>query len=310
MRKTLHFVLALGIGLAAGARSADAQLAQSASYRLDDIAIAGGGGGSCSVGFASASAIAPLSGGTMASANARASLGFLEGNDPQPTNAPVVFGVSPPFGLPEGGTAITITGLNFDKFGVGPSVGVAIRGMPATSVNVVSDTVTTALTPASTPGLKDVTVTSSFGSDTLANGFEYAAGLVPYGTGTPGCAGTMTVFGDSNPTVGNSGFHFLCSNAPPLSLGLLLIANARDLAGSDPFGIGILLHLDLFLSTELSAFDLVSDGSGLGSAPLPIPSDPGYVGLTYFAQGIWVWSSCSLPPFDLSSTRGVAITVQ
>lgn len=53
------------------------------------------------------------------------------------------------------------------------AVAVTFGGNLATNVVVVSDTQVTATTPAHVPGAVDVTVTTSGGSATLANGFTY-----------------------------------------------------------------------------------------------------------------------------------------
>ena len=49
----------------------------------------------------------------------------------------------------------------------------------ATDVTFTSDTEVVATTPAGVEGTVDVTVTTSGGSDTLADGFEYAAVQAP-----------------------------------------------------------------------------------------------------------------------------------
>jgi hypothetical protein len=130
-----------------------------------------------------------------------------------------------------------------------------------------------------------------------------------YGTGTPGCAVTHTLGANLAPEIGASNFALTCNNAPPSSLGLALVSNSQDLTGSDPFAIGVLLHVDLFIATEVLSLDIVSDPAGQALAPAPIPNTPPLVGSPYFACALWVWSSCSLPPFQLSSSRGLALTI-
>ena len=99
-----------------------------------------------------------------------------------------------------------------------------------------------------------------------------------YGIGTPGCNGAHHICGNSAPAIGNANFKLTCSNAPATSLGLCLVANAQDVSGSDPFQLGILLHLDLVLATDLQAMDFNSDAAGLGTANAPIPNNPNLVG--------------------------------
>jgi hypothetical protein len=135
---------------------------------------------------------------------------------------------------------------------------------------------------------------------------------VSYGIGTPGCNGAHHICGNGAPTVGNAGFALSCSNAPVSALGLCLVANAQDVAGSDPFQLGILLHLDLVLATDIQAIDFHSDAAGLGTAPAPIPNNPVLIGVHYFGQGIWAWTpqQCQPSPFGLSSSDGLDIPIQ
>ena len=81
----------------------------------------------------------------------------------------VITSVTPSQGLPAGGTVITITGEQ-----LGGVQGVTIGGVPATNVVGVNSTTITAVTPPSKSlGPKDVVVTTSAGSATLAGGFLY-----------------------------------------------------------------------------------------------------------------------------------------
>jgi hypothetical protein len=112
------------------------------------------------------------------------------------------------------------------------------------------------------------------------------------------------------PEAGAPDFRLLATNAPPSSLGLTLVTDAPDLLGSDPFGLGILLHVDLFAAGYVESLDIVSNALGLGTTPAPITLSPAIVGLTFDAQTIWVFSSCALPPFGLASSNGLAVTIQ
>ncbi|MGE3165736.1 MAG: beta strand repeat-containing protein, partial [Planctomycetota bacterium] len=81
---------------------------------------------------------------------------------------PTVTGVSPAGGPPAGGTAVTITGTGF-------ATGATVRfgGTLATSVNVLSTTQLTAVTPARPFGAADVTVTTANGTGTSSGAFLY-----------------------------------------------------------------------------------------------------------------------------------------
>ncbi len=134
--------------------------------------------------------------------------------------------------------------------------------------------------------------------------------LVTFGSGTPGCSGTQSVSANGCPKLDTPGFQLHCDSAPPSSLGLGIVTDVPDLLGSDPFAIGILLHAGFAGATEVIPLDFVSDAAGFGSAPAPIPATPILAGKSYFAIAIWAWSSCSLPPYGLSSSRGLGITIQ
>jgi hypothetical protein len=136
-------------------------------------------------------------------------------------------------------------------------------------------------------------------------------GLSIYGTGTPGCAGSETLGVNHAPMINSPSFVITCDNAPPSSLGLGIVADAQDLTGSDPFAIGVLLHVNLFTATEVLTFDFVSDGLGYGATVnTGIPNSAALVGKTYYAMALWFWTSCPLPPNNLSTSRGLALTIQ
>ena len=93
--------------------------------------------------------------------------------------APTVTAISPASGLTSGGTTITLNGTNF--FGASS---VTVGGALATSVNVVSATVLTAVTPAGSIGSAvSVSVTTPGGTGTLASAFSYyEAGTLSWAT--------------------------------------------------------------------------------------------------------------------------------
>ncbi|MBL8693789.1 MAG: FG-GAP repeat protein [Planctomycetes bacterium] len=136
------------------------------------------------------------------------------------------------------------------------------------------------------------------------------AGATQFGSGTPGCAGPHTLSEAHAPMIGSPNFQLRCSAAPPSSLGLGLVSDVMSLAGVDSFGIGALLHVDLLASTEIITLDFVSDILGAGTGAAPIPNDPLLIGKSYHCAVIWVWSSCSLPPFGISSSNGLTLTIQ
>src|SRR3989441_861944 len=103
-----------------------------------------------------------------------------------PPPAPTVTGVSPTSGPIAGGTAITITGTNFDA-----SATVTVGGTPATSVSVVSATQINATTPAHVAGTFDVIVTvgGQSSATSAADQFMYIAPPPPTVTGVSPTSG-------------------------------------------------------------------------------------------------------------------------
>jgi hypothetical protein len=136
--------------------------------------------------------------------------------------------------------------------------------------------------------------------------------LVSYGDPTPGCAGSPILSATPAPFVNTPSFTLRSTLAPPSSLGLVLITNSQDVAGSDPFGIGVQLHVDLFFATEVITLDAFSDPFGNAVVPAGIANNPLLGGLTYYSQILWAWpfSTCFIPPYNLSTTQGLAITIQ
>jgi len=90
--------------------------------------------------------------------------------------APAVSGIHPDFGPAAGGTAVVISGSNFQA---GDSV--TIGGVAATGVNVTGPGTITAVTGAHVTGLVDVAVSGGGGTGTLAKSFFYSPAPVPTG---------------------------------------------------------------------------------------------------------------------------------
>lgn len=144
-----------------------------------------------------------------------------------------------------------------------------------------------------------------------------AAGPAPftndYGAGTAGCAGTQGIAANAIPKVNSPNFGFISTNCPPAALGFLLVSDAQDPAGSDPFGIFVKLHVGLLTATEIYTFDVVSGHAGTAFVNTPIPNDNNFIGKIYDAQTLWLWDStapCDPSPYLLSSSRGLQLTVQ
>jgi len=135
-------------------------------------------------------------------------------------------------------------------------------------------------------------------------------GLTHYGDGTDGCNGWQIMSGNKSPRVGTADFKLNTTNAPANGLGFLLLGNVPDVAGSDPFGVGALLHVDLLLSTSPVILGIASDQDGVFQLGLPIANNPLLAGFQFSIQTVWSWTGvCSLPPADLGSSNGLRLTI-
>jgi hypothetical protein len=134
-------------------------------------------------------------------------------------------------------------------------------------------------------------------------------GLLNYGNGVSGCAGPHVLTGNSAPKAGTSTFRFVCSNPPAFSLGLVLVGDVPNPAGFDYLNIGVPLFVDPFASTTLLGVNIYSNGIG-DSVSDAVPLAPGLVGMNFFAQAVWLSNTCAIPPFNLSSSNGLALTIQ
>lgn len=139
-------------------------------------------------------------------------------------------------------------------------------------------------------------------------------GTFGYGTGTGGCLGRLGVTLSDTPAIGSQSFGFSITNTPPNSMGLLIITDAPDFVGSDPFGLGAILYVNLFAATQVYALDIPSDVGLTGFCPAPLPNHLSLVGQQFAAQSLWLESvpdggSCSASPFHLVSSKAMRITI-
>lgn len=128
-----------------------------------------------------------------------------------------------------------------------------------------------------------------------------------YGAGTPGCRGAALVAAVGAPTIGNAGFRLIGHNAPASTFGFLLLGGPPDVAGSDPFGLGFLLHLGQGLVTNKLWF---TDAAGIAYSNEPVPNNSRLVGLAVYAQALWQERAggCSMSPLGIVSSRGLRFT--
>ena len=99
---------------------------------------------------------------------------------------PTFTSITPNNGTTSGNVGVTLTGTNLTG-----ATAVTFGGTPATSVNVVSATQVTAVTPVHTAGAVDVTITTPLGFVTLTNGYTYTATALGQSSsgGVIGCIG-------------------------------------------------------------------------------------------------------------------------
>jgi hypothetical protein len=112
---------------------------------------------------------------------------------------PTVTAVSPTTGATLGGTAVTISGLNFAA-----GAAVTIGGVAATSATVVSSTTITAVAGAHAAGAADVVVTQGDQSSTLAAAFTYVTLPPPTVSSISPSAGTSA--GGTTVTIAGTNF--------------------------------------------------------------------------------------------------------
>lgn len=144
----------------------------------------------------------------------------------------------------------------------------------------------------------------------LLNETPGAPSAQSYGSGTAGCAGTLGISSSGAANLGSTNFTIFGAGAPPMMLGALLIGDAQDLAGGDPLFLNLMLHVDLFNSTQLSAGDIISNPFGEWALPIiAIPYDFALLQKNFYIQSIWFDPLCYKNPPRLSSSRGLKVTI-
>lgn len=137
------------------------------------------------------------------------------------------------------------------------------------------------------------------------------AGLTSYGIGTPGCAGAHRLDASGTPRAGNAGLVLWADRAPVGGFGLGLLGSVADVAGSDPLGLGALLHVGVQPPALLATLGVVIDGSGRAATPLPLPVLPGLAGSAWHVQDVFAWAGPCVPsPLGLSTSPGLTLVIQ
>lgn len=151
------------------------------------------------------------------------------------------------------------------------------------------------------------------GGDKLAvlkNPRGAVTGLHSFGAGTWDCSGHIGMWANGVPSIGKTDFAYLTTNAPADTYGVFLQGGPADELGSDPLGIGALLHVDTgFLVSRL----VFSDQIGGCAIHDTMPTSPSYVGLPVHVQTMWFANralACTGSVAYVASSRGLTITIQ
>lgn len=181
------------------------------------------------------------------------------------TDPPVIDSISPTSGLVTLDTAVTITGEQF--FGT-PTV--TFGGQPATFVTLIDNETISAGCPAGTElETIDVTVETTIGSDTLNNAFTYVARLFTFGT----------------PSIGNS-ITYSALGVPNGDWGVVV-----DYVAGNRLKKGIVWRIAFsefeIVHNSFQTADPALTGSGQGNTQYLIPDDPGLIGRTLHADGVF-----------------------
>ena len=143
----------------------------------------------------------------------------------------------------------------------------------------------------------------------------YFGGLTTeaFGQGCAGSGGFVPVIGSSNaPAINTNNFTLELNDALGPSLGLFLVdtSNTAWAGGPLPYALGG--GCNLLVGGAVLLFHLINtNGAGTGSAGqiFPIPNDPGFGGLTFYAQ--WgVLDPAAPNAYGAVSTAGFRFTIQ
>ncbi|MBI3820388.1 MAG: VCBS repeat-containing protein [Planctomycetes bacterium] len=151
------------------------------------------------------------------------------------------------------------------------------------------------------------------GSGTKLLFINFAKGLSSYGVGTKGCFGEQILDVNRTPAVGTQDLVFKCNDTSNGGLGLLLVSDAADVAGTDIFQLGFVVHVGIANATFFSAFDMFMIGDGSGETHVSIPNNPLLAGNVYYAQALIAWPGgvpCTPTYSGISSSIGLALTIQ
>lgn len=127
-------------------------------------------------------------------------------------------------------------------------------------------------------------------------------GLLAYGSGTAGCAGTPRLDGNSEPRVGNAAFAFVGRDAAAAAPGVLVLGFA---SGNVPIA-GITLLVDTVNLPAVLQF-VQADARGTAVSRQAIPAAAALTGLGLHAQLVLV-DRCA--PAGLAASAGLAVVIR
>ena len=184
------------------------------------------------------------------------------------TSPPTVSGVSPTSGTTAGGTDVTITGTGFTG-----ATAVDFGANAATGVTVVSPTSITAISPAGTAGVVDVTVTTPAGTSATSSADQFTYVTPSSGGGgvpptpvapTPPAGYTSSASGTSSSPTGTATATNDNTTASATGIGGLTVAQYS----SDPVGLPSFSsageYFDVVLSSGNSFTNATIDDCNLG----------------------------------------------
>jgi IPT/TIG domain len=267
------------------ASTGSAQIATSPNAHLESFGFGNTGGGACSIDVVAFTQVGEPTGGMSVSPNFSADIGFLGAFEPDPPAGLVVFGVAPKFGPMAGGTTVTVSGFNFDKFGAGPTTQVFVGGTPAMQVTVTSNTSLSFTTPPGTFGPAEIAIANSAGSVTVPNGFLYAPALA------------------TSQSVPVGGIFELANYGAPGDNYLTLLSTTRTSINAPPYGTLLIGPAPLIQLLPILPYG----PTGESSFALPVPEIPMLSGLTLHFQSVSLFATGGPPPGKLTNATSTTI---
>ena len=129
-------------------------------------------------------------------------------------------------------------------------------------------------------------------------------GVDPYGTGTPSCNGTLTVYVSHRPVPSEPRFSFLSDGLPRSTFGIFAFGVGADTAGSTI--LGFRTHLDL--AKLIILLPMSSDAAGRNVFKVPLPA--GTSGIHDYIQFLWANNSGCGGAGTTSTSRGLSVRIR